>query len=173
MTETMFMGLYGSPLMQAAVGMTNGSAPQHRRIERDLQQELGEARMRADLEKRFEVGGLPEAAIRSLIYVRLPQQSVDERGYAVLMAVRAMQPVNRQMTLAELKVALREQYLLLRLDEERAVSAIPRLLPDSEKARQVGLEAVRHVVTAAGALSEEGARRLSRIEKLFGATGHA
>ena len=40
-----------------------------------------------------------------------PQQSVDERGYTVLMAVRAMQPVNRQMTLEELKVALREQYL--------------------------------------------------------------
>ena len=173
MTEAMFMGLYGSPLMQAAVGMANGSAAQHRRIERDLQRELDEVRMRADLEKRFEVGGLPEAAIRSLIYIRLPQQSVDERGYTMLMAVRAMQPVNRQKTLAELKVALREQYLLLRLDEERAVGAIPRLLPDGEQARQAGLEAVRHVVGATGALSEEGARRLARIEKLFGGAEHA
>jgi hypothetical protein len=169
----MFMGLYGSPLMQAAVGMANGGAPQHRRIERDLQHELGEAKVRADLEKRFEVGGLPEAVIRSLIYVRLPQQSVDERGYTVLMAVRAMQPVNRQMTLAELKVALREQYMLLRLDEERAVSAIPRLLPDSEQSRQAGLDAIRRVVAAPGVLSDESARRLARIEKLFGAVDHA
>ena len=98
---------------------------------------------------------------------------LDERGYTVLMAVRAMQPVNRQMTLAELKVALREQYLLLRLDEERAVAAIPRLLPDSEQARQAGLDAVRRVVAAPGALSEEGARRLARIEKLFGVADHA
>src|SRR4029077_14804617 len=90
MTEMMFMGVYGSPVVQATVGMANGSAPAHRRIERDLQHEVSEAKMRVDLEKRFEVGGLPEAAIRGLIYIRLPQQSVDERGYAGLMAVRAM-----------------------------------------------------------------------------------
>jgi hypothetical protein len=173
MTETMFTRVYGSPLMQAAVGIANGSETQHRRIERDLQDELNEARMRVDLEKRFEVGGLPEAAIRGLIYIRLPQQSVDERGYTMLMAVRAMQPVNRQKTLAELKAALREQFLLLRLDEERAVNAIPRLLPDNEQARQAGLDAIRRVVAATGTLSEEGMRRLGRIEKLFGMTGHA
>ncbi|MFK5073432.1 hypothetical protein ACI4BE_28295, partial [Klebsiella pneumoniae] len=90
-------------------------------------------------------------------------QSVDERGYTELMAVRAMQPANRQKTLAELKVALREQYLLLRLDEERAVMAIPRLLPDDEQARKAGLSAVRQVGAATGTLSEEGARRLARI----------
>jgi len=172
MTETMFMGVYGSPVMQAMVGMANGSLA-HRRIERDLQHEVSEAHMRADLEKHFEVGGLPEAAIRSLIYIRLPQQAVDERGYAMLMAVRAMQPMNRRMSKSELKAALREQYMLLRLDEERAVAAIPRLLPDSEQARRAGLDAIRQVVKAPGALSAEGERRLDRIEKLFGEAPHA
>jgi hypothetical protein len=130
MTEAMFLGVYGSPIMQAMVGMANGSM-EHRRIERDLQHEANAARLRADLEKRFDAGGLPEAVIRSIIWIRLPQESVDERGYAMLMAVREMQPVNRRLTLGELRTALRDQYLLLRLDEERAVAAIPRLLPDS------------------------------------------
>jgi pimeloyl-ACP methyl ester carboxylesterase len=172
MTETMFLGLYGSPVMQAMVGTANGSIS-HRRIERDLQHEIAESRMRADLEKRFDVGGLPEAVIRGIIWIRLPQESVDERGYAMLMAVRAMQPVNRRMTLTELRTALRDQYLLLRLDEVRAVAAIPRLLPDNEQARQAGLGAIRQVVEATGALPEESARRLARIEKLFGMTTHA
>lgn len=167
MTETMFLGLYGSPMMQAMVGMANGNM-EHRRIERDLQHEASEARMRADLERRFDVGGLPEAVIRSIIWIRLPQESVDERGYAMLMAVREMQPTNRRLTLGELRTALREQYLLLRLDEERAVAAIPRLLPDNKQARQAALDAIRQVVEAAGALSDESARRFERIDRLFG-----
>ena len=124
--------------------------------------------MRADLEKRFDVGGLPEAVIRSIIWIRLPLESVDERGYAMLMAVRDMQPVNRRLTLGELRTVLRDQYLLLRLDEERAVAAIPRLLPDNGQARQAALDAVRRVVEAPGALPDQSARRLARIEKLFG-----
>jgi hypothetical protein len=168
----MFLGVYGSPMMQAMVGMANGSL-EHRRIERDLQHEASEARMRADLEKRFDVGGLPEAVIRSIIWIRLPQESVDERGYAMLMAVRDMQPANRRLTLSEVRTALREQYLLLRLDEERAVGAIPRLLPDNEQAREAALGAVRQVVEAAGTLPEESGRRLARIEKLFGTPTHA
>ena len=51
--------------------------------------------MRAELEQRFEVGGLPEAVLRALIYVRLPERSVDERGFAALQAIRAMQPADR------------------------------------------------------------------------------
>ena len=66
------------------------------------------------------------------------ERSVDERGFAVLQAIRAMQPANDRMSMAELKACLKEQYLLVRLDEERAVRAIPRLLPDSEHARRAG-----------------------------------
>ena len=30
---------------------------------------------------RFEVGGVEEAVLRALIYIRLPEGSVDERGF--------------------------------------------------------------------------------------------
>jgi hypothetical protein len=167
-TEAVFLGTYGSPLLQAAVGLGGGQAGSHQRIARDLLREADEARMRADLANRFEVGGLPEAALRALIYIRLPEGSVDERGYAMLQAIRAMQPVNNRMSLAELKAVVKEQYLLLRLDEERAVRAIPRLLPDSEVARRAGLEALYGMLEARGTVSEEAARRLARVVALFG-----
>ena len=69
-----------------------------------------EARMRAELERRFEVGGLPQAVLRALIYVRLPERSVDERGFTALQAIRAMQPVNDRMSMAELKACLRNSF---------------------------------------------------------------
>jgi hypothetical protein len=72
------------------------------------------------------------------------------------------------MSMAELKACLKEQYLLVRFDEERAMRAIPRLLPDSEHARRAALDALLQVLNARGALTEEGLRRLARVETLFG-----
>jgi pimeloyl-ACP methyl ester carboxylesterase len=168
-TEAMFLGVYGSPLLQAMVGLGTEHAPPRRRIDRDLLREADEAKMGVELERRFEVGGLPQAVLRALIYIRMPQRSVDERGFAALQAIRAMQPVNDRMSMADLKACLKEQYLLLRLDEDRAVRAIPRLLPDSEHARRTALDALLQVLGTRGALEEEGQRRLGRVETLFGA----
>jgi hypothetical protein len=168
MTEAMFLGVYGSPLLQAMVGLGTQHAPTERRIDRELVREADEAKMRVELERRFEVGGLPQAVLRALIYVRVPERSVDERGFAALRAVRAMQPANDRMSVADLKACLKEQYLLVRLDEERAVRAIPRLLPDSEHARRAALDALLQVLGAPGALPEEAVRRLTRVEALFG-----
>jgi hypothetical protein len=69
--------------------------------------------------------------------------------------------------MAQLKQALREQSLLLRLDEERAVASIPKLIPTDPDDRARTLRAVQRIVTAAGELSDEGKRRLQRIERLF------
>ena len=77
--------------------------------------------MRSELEHRFEVGGLEEAALRALVYIRLPEGSIDERGFAVLKLIRASRPAGKRMSLARFKEMLREQYLLVRLDEERAL----------------------------------------------------
>ena len=173
MTEAMFLGVYGSPVLQAMVGLGTQHAPTERRIDRELVREVDEAKMRVELERRFEVGGLPQAVLRALIYVRMPERNVDERGFAALQAIRAMQPVNDRMSMAELKACLKEQYLLVRLDEERAVRAIPRLLPDSEHARRTALDALLQVLGARGALPEEGLRRLGVIEALFGLAGEA
>ena len=171
MTETMFLGIYGSPVLQAAVGQATPTAPTQRRIERDLAREAIAARAQADLEKRFEVGGLAEAVIRAIMHVRLPERSVDERGFAVLQAIRRLQPANRRRSLGEIKAMFRDQYMLLRLDEERAVRAIPRLLPDDEERRAAGWKAVTDVLAASGALPAEGQRRLERLRELFAAPG--
>ncbi len=168
MTEAAFLGTYGSPVLQAMVGLGTPAASGERRIDRDLAREAAELRQKSELEKRFEVGGLPEAIVRAVIHVRLPEGNVDERGFAAFDALRRAQAANRRLTFGEIKALFRDQYLLLRLDEERAVNAIPRLLPDNGPQRQTAWAAVRDVVAARGELPEEGRRRLERLRQLFG-----
>ena len=168
MTEAAFLSTYGSPLVQAIAGLGTVAAPAERRIDRDLAREAIAARWEAELESRFEVGGLREALIRALIHIRLREGSVDERGFAMLQALRQLQPGNRRPSMDEVKTLFRDQYMLVRLDEERAVRAIPRLLPESEETRRSGIEALLQVLGARGNLPEEGLRRLRRIEELFG-----
>ena len=166
MTEAMFLNIYGSPILKAMVGLGVNQAAPHS-VERDLVREANAARSRAELESRFEAGGPEEAALRALIYVRLPEGSVDERGFAVLKLIRASRGPAKRMSLARFKEVVREQYLLVRLDEERAVAALPKLLGEDSSTRKATLDAVHRVLAARGALSSEAKRRLSRVEALF------
>ena len=165
LTEAFFVNCYGAPLFQALTGVANGSASHH--AERDLAREAIVARLHAEFEKLYEAGGLPEASMRALLYVRSASGSADERGLAMLKALRELRPVNERLHLAEVKEIIRVQSLLLRLDEERAVAAIPRLLPDRPEDRRFALDLLRKVVGARDTPSEEETRRLARIEALF------
>ncbi|NEX92179.1 DUF3141 domain-containing protein [Caulobacter sp. 17J65-9] len=173
MTEAAFVAAYGARLTQAAAGLDRQAPRRH--IERDLVREADEARLRSDLEQKFEIGGPSEAAARALIYVNRPGGSFDERGSAMFKVLRAAQPADERLPAAELKELVKEQDLLLRLDEERAIQAIPKLLPPDAGRRKRVLDEVHGLVEARGHLAEEGRRRLKRVDALFemGAAGHA
>jgi hypothetical protein len=136
-------------------------------MERDLVREADEARLRSQLEARFEVGGAAEAASRALIYVSQPAGGYDERGFTMLKQMRTAQPPASRRPVGKLKEMLKEQFLLMRLDEERAIAAIPKLLPSSAQHRQAALDALHGVVEASGGMAEEGKRRLARVDAMF------
>ena len=167
MTEQLFHATYGSPLLHALLGIDPKSVQDDRRPEREALREQGRARRRAELESRFDKGGAAEAALRAVIYVRRAEGGADERSFAVLKELHDAQPPGRPRSMAQLKEALREQSLLLRLDEERAVAALPQILPRDSDERARTLRAVQRLISAQGDLSDEGRRRLARIEKLF------
>ena len=167
LTETLFLNLYGSPLVQAMVGLGPQVPPTRHHIERDLAREATAARTRSELERKFETGGIPQALLRAMIYVRLPERSVDERGFAMLKAIHASQPTANRLTLRQVKETLRDQFLLVLLDPQRAIKAIPRLLPRKAEERRPVLEALRLIVTATGEMPEDCRQRLSEVEALF------
>ncbi len=169
MMEAMFLATYGSPFLQALVGLRAGDAVSAQHIERDLFRELANAQLRVQLEHSFGEGGLLDAVMRSIIYVRLPEGAADERGFAMLKLIRESRPAGKRTTLAHFKQVVRQQFLLLSLDENRAIETLPKLLPPSNAERREAIEIIRRVVTAPGPLSEEGGRRLAMVERLFGA----
>jgi hypothetical protein len=167
MTEHLFHATYGSPWLQALVGLDPKANVEERKVERQADREQAQAKRRDELETKFNEGGTVEAALRAIAYVRRGEGQADERSFAAVKQLHEAQPPGRPRSLAQLKSALRDQVLLLRLDEKRAVAAIPKMLPREPDERSRTLRAVQRVVSAQGELSAEGRRRMARVEKLF------
>jgi len=73
-TETFFFNTYGSPLLQAMVGLRADATSVSRHVARDVAREAAASQAAAHLEQRMDQGTLIEAAVRALIYVRLPKE---------------------------------------------------------------------------------------------------
>jgi Protein of unknown function (DUF3141) len=166
-TEAFFFNTYGSPIVQAMVGLRADEPSVSRSIGRDVAREAAAKEAAVHLEQQIDQGGLIEASVRALLYVRLPEGTADERGFAALKQISAELPAAKRVGFARFKEIVKEQYLILLLDAERAIAALPKLLPSNRRQCDEALALVRRVLDARGALPEEGRRRLERIEAMF------
>jgi hypothetical protein len=169
-TELFFFNTYGSPILQAMVGLRADATSVSRRVARDVAREAAASQAAAHLQHQIDQGGWIEAVVRALIYVRLPEGKVDERGFGVLTQIGAELPPAKRVGLARFKEIMKEQYLILLQDEERAIATLPNLLPKDRKERDETLAMVRRILAARGVLPEEGSRRFQRIEAIFAGT---
>jgi len=166
LSERIFMTVYGSPLLQAAVGIDpNSSQPLRRAAKSPLHRELVQAR-KEEIKSEIEKGGLQECVIRGLLYVGLARGRVDERAVEALRSVRLMDNRPRS-SIAEFKTMARMQFFMLLIEQEATLAAIPKLLPGDREERQKGLTVIRKILSASGEIAGEAAERLTRIEHLF------
>ncbi|MGO9427513.1 DUF3141 domain-containing protein [Rhodoblastus sp.] len=168
MSEAFFLNAYASPWLQAIVGLGGEQGEESRRAARDLNREIASTEMRARLEDRFEAGGLEEAFLRALIYIRLPEGSIDERGFNMLKIIRESRTAGERLDNQRFKEILREQLQLVTLDPERAIAALPKLAPAGSTEGAKALKALHMVIAARGAPPKEGQRRLAQVEQLLG-----
>jgi pimeloyl-ACP methyl ester carboxylesterase len=165
-TERLFLDIFGQPLLQSLVGLGGdahvhrrrpGSEPEHRRFV---------ARRQAELREQIAKGNSHEAVIRALIFVLGGAPSTDERNFKRLRASHA--ELEPQLSVADFKRLMREQFFILKLDREAAVEALPSLLK-GQFAEQIAdhLEHIEHVLAASGELTEHSAERLVRVRGLF------
>ncbi len=163
-TEQLFFAIYGSPWLQALVGLKAddklprarpGIEPEHlAHVEREIE------RLRAHMTE----GGTAAASMRMVMYVNSVRQSADERGFAVVQ--RAWQQYASDMSLGYFKQLVRDQFLMLILDQELAVKTIPELFKGhGDRAPRV-FEFVKQAVTAVGELPQEGQRRLDELKAM-------
>ena len=165
-SEAMFLAIYGSPALQAAVGVDPKSAPSGPRAMDPKHREMLQKRI-AELKSKIGSGGLREAGIRALLYVGSARGMVDERSLEALRRLRQSDEAAR-VTLDQFKMLVREQFFMLLLDREAALAAIPKLLPDSMDERRRVFTAIEEILSASAEISGEVASRLKQVAGLFG-----
>jgi len=165
--EQFFFSVYGSPAVQAMAGVDAAATRPTRKAPKSwLHNELLQARI-ADLKARIPDGGLREAVVRSVLYVGVSRNAVDERGFEMVRRIRRSQSGMPQLPLADFKALVREQYLMLLIDPEASVAAIPSMLPADPEIRLGTFDLVKRVLSAPGEIVGEAAERLKQIERFF------
>jgi len=163
MQEVVFHSVYGSPLLQALVGVSVDDPPRPK--PGDLPDYIAALNARIEeLRSTMKEGGGLEAAVRSLVYIAMGQESVDARSFETLRRILEAYP---EITLAHYKQTVRNQWGMLMIDEDAALASLPALLPPTAESRHELFEKIRAIRTAAGKLDEEAERRLKKIEAVF------
>lgn len=164
-SEAWFHAVYGSPLVQALVGLRASRVIPRRRPGEEAVHRVFVAKRIEELISRIADGGPREAAIRALLYVRMPEGVVDERGFNLLRRIR--DEAGSGLTLSAFKKLVREQFLMLVLDERRAVEAIPAMLERDPKLASRMADNLHRVVDAVGLQTKLANARLAEVESLF------
>ena len=165
-SEQMFLAVYGSPLLQAAVGIDPHGSGRPRAGKDPLHHQLVQQKI-AELKARFAEGGMREAIVRAVLYVGMARAAVDERAFETIRRIRENHKDGNTLPLADFKIMVREQYFMLLIDTAAAIAAIPSMLPADTGIRVHALELIERVVSAAGDLSPEIEMRLRQIKGLF------
>jgi hypothetical protein len=165
--EVLFNAIYRSPWVQAMLGLAAAEPATAR--ERDEAYEALIGQKEAALRSRLAEGGLREAAVRMLLYAGADTIAVDSRGFRMMQRIR--EEYDRDFPAERLSASARrelfkEQYLMLLLDEERSLAALPKLVPQAAD-REAALETVRRVLTARGELTPARKVRLARVEAIL------
>jgi Protein of unknown function (DUF3141) len=165
LAERTFLAVYGSPTLQAAVGVDPAGTQHLRKASKNpLHGELLQKRIE-ELKSRIPEGGLRAAVIRALIYAGMNRASIDERGFEM---ARRIREEHGDMSLANFKALVREQFNILLIDQETALAAIPSMLPADAETRQKAYGLISQLMNARGELSAEDKKRMSEIARLFG-----
>ena len=82
--------------------------------------------------------------------------------------IRDSRKANKRLPLSQFKEIAKEQLQLVRLDEERAIKALPKLVHPGEPESDAALDALRALLVAPGPLPKEEKSRVVRVEKLLG-----
>lgn len=165
LAEQVFLSVYGSAALQAAVGLGGSEDLRSRKPAMEPLHRAFIERRIADLAAKMDQGSLQDATIRALIYIGLSDASVDERGFAILRQIRAEH--RDGLSLAEFKATAREQFFMLLIDQRRAIEGVQDIARRHPEAAAGVPALLRRVIAAKGAASGERAQRLEQMEALF------
>jgi hypothetical protein len=161
--EQIFHAVYGSPLVQAACGISRNDGPPRPRpgVLPSVLAAAEEEKRR--LKERIAKGNVFDAAARVLVYIGKAQHRIDKSTFDALRRLLLAHP---EVSPAEFKAAVREQWAILAVDERAAMEALPRLLPADATAHRA-LSDLLQTAAATATLNPDGQRRLRDVLHLL------
>ena len=160
--EQMFFGFYGSPFVQALLGLNDGSEvrpfPGTSPEKRAAQQAQANA-----YAAKLRTGGFDEALTRAVLYVIAAERMIDQRSALALNVARQQL---MHLSLAEFKALVRDQSFVLQLERERAVEVLTSLVPGAD-ARKELLGQVHAIVGAGDPPNAAERERLARLSQVL------
>ena len=167
MQELTFKAIYNSPLVEALAGLRAPHADAGKPRARD---EHAERVLKAEIEAikaREEKGGFAQAVLRMMLAVAKAEHMLDARGFQLAQRIKQEHPELRRIPREQMKAAVKEEALMLRFDQERALAALPLMLP-TEGERREAVEIVRRIGYADGEITPESEGVVAKIERILG-----
>ena len=162
--EQTFFAIFGSPVVQAALGVGEGVFEPRRPPAKTPEEREAEAATLAGYRADIAKGGPTEAKFRALLYVLEADRAFDERS---AFAIRTAAPDLAALPLDDVKAIVRDQFFALQLDRDHAVRSLAQMATTAEDRRGL-LKALRAIVDAAGTPTPETARRMQTVADMFG-----
>lgn len=162
--ETVFHTIYGSPALQASLGIGQSEGRVRPKPGTSPAQRAELAAQIEELRATMDQGGPLEAAVRAHTYISMGQRSIDARSFEVLRRILEQHP---EITRARFKEVVRRQWAMLVIDQKAAIRTLPRLLPTNVDERRRLFDTMQSVISATGTLDGEAERRLDEIRDLF------
>ena len=165
LVERTFHAVYGSPLVQLSCGISqNSGSPRPRpgvlpSILAAAEEEKGR------LKRKMGEGTPLDAAARVLVYIGKAQHRIEKSTFEALRKLLLQYP---EVSPAEFKAAVRDQWAILAVDERAAIKALPQLLPADATARRSFADLVQTMASTAK-LKADGQSRLTEVLHLVAA----
>ena len=161
--EKMFKAIYESPWLAAMTGFKPEQPSE--RIHQGLDKKI--AVRRAEHERWFEQGSPESGMMRLLIYVASGNGVIDERPFNGIKRLMLESGQDQKLSLQLLKDTIRQQTFLVRMDEQRALQGLNKLMP-TKAGRQHALTMARDLLSLSGPISAEKEGRLQRVALILG-----
>jgi pimeloyl-ACP methyl ester carboxylesterase len=167
MYEKTFKALYESPVLAAATGFKPEVARKLRKLSHDAEHAEIVAHRRTKHEALFDHGNAETGFMRLLIYVASGSGVIDDRPFHGMQRMMKEMGLDKTISMQQLKETVRQQTFLVRMDEERALTSLNKLLTTKAE-RQRAIELTRQLLALGGPISEEKEARLHHVAQVLG-----
>ena len=162
MAEQMFFGFYGSPFVQALLGLN--AASEVRPVPGTSPEKQAARQAQTDVyAAMLKTGGFDEALTRAVLYVIAADRALDQRCALALNVARQQL---MHLSLPKFKVLVRDQFFVLQLEHERAVEVLASLVPEADGRKDL-LKQVHAIVGAGDPPTAAERDRLARLSRVL------